>query len=168
MPFFDPPPEPEPQRRRRRRRRDDAWSPPTLEAPTYIADAIVLAEAKEVTVFVHGIASYRTGFALRLEATMRFEAVGEADEHDLRDPFGGWGRRRSEARFGIAFADGRRAEFGDGEWLRAMHEGDGLAISPQGSGGGSGSWRYEATATIDGQRILDAAALAHPFFPSAR
>lgn len=74
-----------------------------------------------------------------------------------------------------------------------MHEGDSLAIAPQGSGGGSGSWRYdlwvrplpppglvtfgvswpeqgidEATATIDGQRILDAAALAHPFFPSAR
>lgn len=195
MPFFaplpEPEPEPEPKRPRRRRRRDDGWSRPTLEAPGYVADAIVVAETTKVAVVVHGIAAYRAGFALCLDAALRFEPARDADDDGLCDPFGGWGRRAAEARFGIAYADGSRAEFGDEHWLRDIQQGEVLAISPVGGGGGGGSWRYdmwvrplpppglvtfgvswpeqgidEATVTIEGQRILDAALLARPLFPS--
>ena len=189
MPFFDDL-SPRKKRRRRRRRRKDEYGRPTLLLPGYLPEACVLAATEDIAVVIHGIACYPSGFALRLEATSRWE--DDHDDEDFFEPFDlPRGARSGGLRFGIEYADRRRGTLDEVRWApRGGGPQSEILIMMDGgsSGGGHSSsdlfveplpppgpvtfaveWPAakieETLQTLDGELFQEAAGRATPLFP---
>ena len=117
MGFFESMPAPPPVRSVRPQ--DGPWMPwmrPKLAVPGSVAADVVLIHTDEVAVIVNGIQAYASGFELSVHARQRRESpngrwmsggprvvpdrVEELDPHELQ---------RRMLRFGVLYADGRRA-----------------------------------------------------------
>jgi hypothetical protein len=138
--FFEPPagpPEPPPPSRR------PPWSaPPENEIGVSVPLRLVLVRNDELALALVDVVAYSTGFALRLTLRLHPEA-DHFDPHELmRQLHGGpMGSTEGKLRFGVEFADGRKAtNLGP---RRPPREGPPpLSLIPQGGGGGgSGSWQ---------------------------
>ena len=167
--------------------------------PGVVALELVVARTDQVAVCVSRLAGYPTGFEFELHT---IAAPGQRDP-DL-DPllFGPYRHRRPRAgteqqlpddmlRFGVQFADGRRATNTGG-----FHHSDdpppGPVMHAGGGGGGGGDWRQSnwvwplpppgpvvfvcewpavgipvTSAEIDAQLVLDAASRAQALFPGS-
>jgi hypothetical protein len=145
--FFEPPPRrPEPPQPPRYRRPD--WSgPPENVAPGVAALDLVLVNTGELAVFVTGARVYPAGFEMTLTVLFRGET-------DVEDPIGmrAFHRRRRGApedeiaperlRFGLRFADGRKATNvgGPPPWSPGEPPPDGAALTERGGSGGERRW----------------------------
>jgi hypothetical protein len=161
MDFFEfPEPPPEPPRER-------YVPPPWVHAPRDLLPGVValellLARTQDAAVCVRRLEAYPAGFALELRVLVRGE-LEELDVLALGPRARQRMRRRPEEpypppellRFGIEFADGRKATnltgvHPGGGRVHAMrgHESgeeppEGPVITSGGGGGGSGGWRQE-------------------------
>jgi len=196
--FFEPPPpappEPEPPP-------TPPWfSAPRGMLPGVIPAELLLARTDEVAVCVTRLAAYTTGFEFEIRT---LAAPGRRDldldpmlfgphRHRLRRPGSAEAMPDQMLRFGVQFADGRKATNTGG-----FHHGEdpppGPVMHEGGGGGGGGDWRQSewvwplpppgpvafvcewpaariplSRAEIDAQIILDAAARARPIFPDDR
>jgi hypothetical protein len=145
--FFEPPPrQPEPSQLTRYRQPE--WSgPPENVAPALAALELVLVNTGELAVFVTGARVYPTGFEMTLTALFRGET-------DVEDPIGmrAFHRRRRGApddqippeqlRFGLRFADGRKAtNVGEpAAWSRGEGRPEGAVLLARGGSGGERRW----------------------------
>jgi hypothetical protein len=143
MSFFEPPPPP-------------PVPPPRPQAPEWVGPPdnvmpasfpldVVLARTDDLALFVHSGRAYRHGFEFTF-------ALHTRTTHDRRsDPMVGWhappGDELSDdvVRFGIAFADGRKATvferrpwWGDPEHVVTPE----IVLSQRGGGGGGSSWDF--------------------------
>jgi hypothetical protein len=168
MGFFADAPEP-----RESRGNGAAWRPPAGQYPApALTSAIELARTDEVALAIIAILAYTTGFEFYL--TARYRRHGAALRLDAE--FGG-------LRFGLQFADGRKATNVRSVPDPAGSEQAGLTLSPTSFGGGQrhrSRWYWvwplpppgpvtficewadhgigERSAVVDGQDILAAAA----------
>lgn len=150
--FFQPPPPPPPEERVRHRQ--PAWAgPPHGMLPGIVPLELVLARSELAAVYVSWLGAYPTGFEFDL---MTVAAPSEDD--DALDPmlFGarrhhmrrrGTGAAIPDAmlRFGVEFADGRRATNTGGRALPGSHAepDEGPVLHSGGGGGGGGRWHQE-------------------------
>jgi hypothetical protein len=161
--FFEfPEPEPEPEPARERPARPPWAGPPENVLPGVVAVELVLARSELAAVCVSRLEAYETGFCLQLLA------LASSDREDL-DPgmFAAHHRRmRGRApgphpppellRFGVQFADGRKATnttpmpFGRGRaHMMSAHSREpeerppGPVLTSRGGSGGDRSWRQE-------------------------
>jgi hypothetical protein len=95
---------------------------------------LVLARTEEVTIAVVDLVAYSTGFALRLTLRLRPEAASDLDP---RQHLYGVGDER--LRFGVEFADGRRATNTDQQnW--GSDEAPLISLVTHRGGGGTRDW----------------------------
>ena len=146
--FFEPPPPPLPEERIRHR--PPVWSgPPHGTLPGVVPLELVLARSEVAAVYVSRLSAYPTGVELDL---MTIAASDEDDEaldptlfgphrHRMRRRAAGTGIPDEMLRFGVEFADGRRAtNTGGGGLPRPDTEPAGPVLHPGGGGGGGGRW----------------------------
>jgi hypothetical protein len=137
--FFDvpAPPEPPPEPRYRL----PPWlGPPRGELPGVVPFELVLARTERVAVCLAALRAYSTGFLVDL-VTLSAED-DEALDPELF-PHHRRGRPTEGLRFGLEFADGRRAtNLGFPPGSRSESP-DGPVLHPRGGGGGGGQWHQE-------------------------
>jgi hypothetical protein len=140
MSFFELPPPPEPEEQQRQ----PAWlGPPENEAGVVVPLNVSLARADEVAVFLLSATAFSTG--IELAGTVRTREQLEA----LHEAFVLHRRRRSAElepelfRFGVEFADGRKATNLGHPFQRAQQDEDPSqpVLIPRGGGGGGRSWQ---------------------------
>jgi len=144
MSFFEPPPPP-PEPPHATAPTPEWVGPPDNELPASFPLDLVLTRTDELALFVHLGRAYVHGFDFTLGLARR--AVPEENGHD---PMMLWhpGRRRGfdEAlRFGIAFADGRKATVFDQRPPWGDPEGEpapDIVLMQRGGGGGGTSWDF--------------------------
>jgi hypothetical protein len=123
--FFEPPPPPErPEPAFEIPEPDPRWGAPSTELGAPVPIRVVLARTDQVAVAVVGMTAYTTGVSLTLG--LRWLAHRNAEDFyaDLERPFGRGAMRRPLAgelppelrRFGVQFADGRKATTLGGPW----------------------------------------------------
>ncbi len=145
MSFFEPPPPPP---ERPPPRRHAPWvGPPENELGTAVATRVVLAQTEELAIAVIDLVAYSTGFAVRLALRIKPDGA-EIDPHTLMTQLGRGGGRPVGAggslpyellRFGVEFADGRRATTLDPR-PRPGGERPEISLSEDGGGGGRGGF----------------------------
>jgi hypothetical protein len=180
--FFEPPP---PSTERQPPGRQPAWvAPPENEIGAAVPLRLLFATTDKLAVAIIDAVAYTTGFALRLAIRFHPEAA-EFDPHELMRQLHG-GMRGSTAdglRFGVEFADGRKAT-NLGPRRPPSEEPPEISLAHHGGGGGgnrgwqTGYWIYplpppgpmtlamawsgrdipEETHTIDAAPIIGAAA----------
>jgi hypothetical protein len=191
MSFFDeaepPPPPPEPVEYRQ-----PPWAgPPQNVVPARVAFEAILAQTGEIAVWVSGGAASPEGLSFSLTAVRRRRSA--ADHGD--DPLWPQPGRSAAVRFGVGFADGRRATTDTRPWERRP-TGDPATDLVLNARGGEGSprrwardfWLWplppegpltfalswveegigEATAEVDAGPIRAAAARAVELWPDDR
>ena len=150
MSFFEPPlpperpeppleiPEPEPW-----------WSAPSNELGAPVPLRVVLAQTDQVAVAVVGLAAYTTGFSLMLGFRWRRPRSGEDLYREMEFPFGRLAMQRplgreippELCRFGVQFADGRKATtLGAQTPWRTGENPPGPILSPESGGGDDREW----------------------------
>jgi len=146
--FFEPPPRrPEPPQPQRYRQPE--WlGPPDNVAPALAPLDLVLVNTGELAIFVTGARVYPTGFEMTLTVLFR-------EETDVEDPIGmrlfhRRGRRGAledqippeQLRFGLRFADGRKAtNVGEpAAWSRGDGRPEGAVLLARGGSGGERRW----------------------------
>jgi hypothetical protein len=132
MSFFGDVPEPDHRVvwREERTREPDWTGPPENAIGATTAIDFVLVNTGDVAVAVAGMTSYPTGVSFSVHLVLR-----EPDyDEDLAAPFFRPGGRNGGFRFGVAFADGRKAT-GDAERGR-----DAIVLTQRGGGGGGATW----------------------------
>lgn len=139
MSFFEPPP-PEPEEQHRQ----PVWlGPPDNEAGVVVPLNVVLARSDEVAVALLSATAFSTGF--ELAATVRTREQLDA----LHEAFVSHRRRRSAElepelfRFGVEFADGRKATNLGHPFHRDQEDEDPSqpVLLQRGGGGGGRSWQ---------------------------
>jgi hypothetical protein len=140
MSFFEPPPPPpEPPQGPP----TPEWiGPPGNELPASVTLDLVLARTDELALFVHSGRAYTRGFAFSVGLTRRHPP------EDGHDPTAVWhpGRRggfEDTLRFGVAFADGRKATIFDRHPWRGdpeHRETPDIVLLQRGGGGGGSTW----------------------------
>jgi hypothetical protein len=133
--FFEQPPEPP---ERPPQRRPPPWhAAPENELGVPVPIALVLARTDELALGLAGVVAYSTGFAVRL--ALRLHPRAELEPRVLMPQLHGFGPRGGDEqlRFGIEFADGRRAtNLGH---RRPPHEEEpDISLVPSGGAGGGG------------------------------
>ena len=163
-------------------RRGGAWDPPAAEFPCAVATGpLVLGRTEAVAVAVIGVWAFRAGFEFWVSA--RFQHA--------QPPASGEMAPQESVHLGVQFADGRKAaNFGRGPKLAQGAAPAGIALSPQGFGGGlrHRDWSYwvsplppaglvtfvcewaaagigEAQASLGGDLIVEAATRSVPLWP---
>jgi len=140
MSFFEPPPpppEPPPGPP------PPEWvGPPDNELPSSFLLDVVLARTNELAIFAHSGRAYERGFEFALALQMR-----ERRDHRMMRWHGGPGATFDDEvlRFGIAFADGRKATTFDAHQWRADPERPvtpDIVLMQRGGGGGGSSWDF--------------------------
>jgi hypothetical protein len=138
--FFEPPPPPEPQ---------PVYRPPPWIAPpaNYLGEPLpvqfVLARTDSVVVAVQRATAYPTGVDLSVAVRRRTARRRGLDE----PPFGyhhelGGKLKNEILRFGVQFADGRKATSLGGFPPLHDKEPSGPVLSPHGGGGGGRRWDF--------------------------
>jgi hypothetical protein len=149
MDFFEPPAPPEPPEPPEFETRP-WWHAPRNELGAATGMRLVLARTGDVVVALLDVVAYTTGVDLKLVVAHRVPR-GESDP--LEPPFGHFMRRTRAGgelppellRFGVQFADGRKATsrgstpFG----LGGEGEPEGPLLSPGGGGGGDDRWESD-------------------------
>jgi hypothetical protein len=145
--FFEPPLR-RPERPQPPRYRQPEWrGPPENVAPALAPLDLVLVNTGELAVFVTGALVYPTGFEMTLTALFR-------EETDVEDPIGMRQFRRhrrgagedeiapEQLRFGLRFADGRKATNVGGPvaWDQGEPPPDGALLVGRGGSGGERRW----------------------------
>ena len=145
MSFFEPPlPPPEPPQ-------DgpptpEWFGPPENELPASFSLDLVLAHTDDVALFVHSGRAYGNGFGFTFGLHLR-----EAHERRAEHPMMSWHAARhgdfddSIVRFGIAFADGRKATvFDPHPWWGETDElpAPDIVLVQGGGGGGGTAWEF--------------------------
>jgi hypothetical protein len=146
--FFEPPPPPPPEERIRHR--PPAWSgPPHGTLPGVVPLELVLARSEVAAVYISRLSAYPTGVEFDLVTIAAPDEDDEALDPMLFGPHGHHMRRRAAStgipdemlRFGVEFADGRRAtNTGGGGFSPPDTEPAGPVLHPGGGGGGGGRW----------------------------
>jgi hypothetical protein len=146
--FFQPPPPPPPEERIRHR--PPEWAgPPHGTLPGVVPLELVLARSEVAAVYVSRLSAYPTGVEFDLMTIAAPEEDDEALDPMLFGPQRHCMHRRSGGpeipdemlRFGVEFADGRRAiNTGGGSFAPPDAEPPGPVLHPGGGGGGGGRW----------------------------
>jgi hypothetical protein len=145
MSFFEPPPPP-PEPPRDAPPAPEWFGPPENMLPASFPLDLVLVRTGELALVVHSGRSYENGFEFTLGLHMRKPREGHADH-----PLMGWHAARhggfddKTLRFGIAFADGRKATifdphpwWGDPERSETPE----IVLMQRGGGGGGARWEF--------------------------
>jgi hypothetical protein len=120
------------------------WLGPPLNALPGIAPVeLVIARTDETVVALAGIHAYPTGFDFSL--CLRLRTVSAREEQQFpylldRAPFEGEPLPDEFLRFGVQFADGRKATNLDRPSYDPEHEPDRPVLSQHGGGGGGSAW----------------------------
>jgi hypothetical protein len=140
MSFFEPPPPPDPPETHRQ----PAWiGPPENEAGATVAARLLLVHRDDLVLLVTDVVAYSSGFSARLALRRRADDLDYDPLHPLVHR-----RRRSaelspeQLRFGIEFADGRRATNVGGFPPPFEDAPAGPVLVMRGGGGGGRSWDY--------------------------
>ena len=146
--FFQPPPPPPPEERVRHR--PPEWAgPPHGTLPGVVPLELVLARSVVAAVYVTWLGAYPTGVEFDLMTVSAPREDEEALDPMLFGPHRHHLRRRGASeeipdemlRFGVEFADGRRAtNTGGGGLSRSDAEPEGPVLHSGGGGGGGGRW----------------------------
>jgi hypothetical protein len=131
-----------------------AWQgPPLRVVPGLLADRVLLAHTDRVAIAVGSLAAYPTGFTFAVETFPRRFEPGDWAGLDAFGPAhagrsAGGGQLPPELfRFGVEFADGRRATSLD-VFAFPEEDPDGPphqpVLRPRGGGGGGGRWTQES------------------------
>jgi hypothetical protein len=140
MSFFESipqPPPPEPVRRR-----VPAWMRSDAVIPGSVPGEVVLIRTEQVAVTIGSVRAYPNGFELTLHARLRRE---DETWPGRPDPFERPGRLGAQVpedvlRFGVMFADGRRAATTSSRWPHGDPDPGWLVLLQNGGGGSSLSW----------------------------
>lgn len=196
MSFFDQPQRPA---ERRRPSRQPAWRvPPENEIGVAVPLRLVLGRSDELAVALIDVVAYSPGFSLRLALRVHPQASDVDPRLVMMQLHGGPGvASEDQLRFGVAFADGRKAtNLGGRPSVRSpSDEAPAISLSGRGGGGGGGGlawefgyWVYplppsgaltlaiawparalaEQTHVLDAAPILAAAALSEVLWPDER
>lgn len=142
--FFPPPPE---RPEREPFPAQPEWlGPPGNVLPGPVAASVLLGRSDQAVVLAHGLLAYPQGLAFDLLIRLR-----NGDAFNAFEPFGhahfggplGPGPLPDDAlRFGVQFADGRKATNLDAtHWeLHGNADPEGPMLTPRGGGGGGGTW----------------------------
>jgi hypothetical protein len=180
--FFQPPPPP--PERKPPGRRPPWFGPPENEIGAAVPLRLLLARTEELAVALVDAVAYTTGFTLRLAIRFHPDAA-DFDPHEVMGQLHGMPRGSTDERlrFGVEFADGRKAT-NLGPRRPPADEPPDISLSHNGGGGGgnrgwqTGYWIYplppsgpmtlaiawsgrdipEETHTIDAAPIIEAAA----------
>ena len=123
------------------------WLGPPLNALPGIAPVeLVIARTDETVIAFAGIHAYPTGFGFTL--CLRLRNVSSREEQQFpylldRAPFGGDPFPDGFLRFGVQFADGRKATNLDRPAYNAEQEPDRPVLNQHGGGGGGSAWDLE-------------------------
>ena len=155
MSFFEPPPPPErPEPPFEIPEPEPWWSAPSNELGAPVPLRVVLARTDQVAVAVVGVTAYTTGVSLTL-ALRRRSSRREEDFYPRMDLFDPLALRRRPSdelppellRFGVQFADGRRATtlgggtpWAVGRGAAVEEEPSGPILSSSGGGGNDREW----------------------------
>lgn len=137
--FFPPPPSPQ---KPEPGPPSPPWTgPPYGVLPGAVALEVVVAQSERAAVYIGRCAAYPTGldFELHVLATA---SAGEGLDPSLNGIYhrpGGRSTYEEMLRFGVAFADGRKASNLSG-FTRSGEEPEGPALWGMGGGGGGGRW----------------------------
>ncbi len=115
--------------------------PPHGVLPGAVALEVVLAQSGQAAVYIGRCAAYPTGLDFELHVLAAASAGDELDP-SLNGVYhlpGGGSTYEEMLRFGVAFADGRKAS-NLGGFTRSGEEPDGPVLWGMGGGGGGGSW----------------------------
>jgi hypothetical protein len=145
MSFFEPPPPP-PEPPQAAMSVPEWLGPPENVVPASFPLELMLARTDELALFVHSGRAYAHGFEFTFGLRTR-----KARERRGDDPMMGWHAARHGTlddemlRFGVAFADGRKATIFDGHpWWGAPEsppEPD-IVLMQRGGGGGGTAWNF--------------------------
>ncbi|MEW2518094.1 hypothetical protein [Actinacidiphila alni] len=129
---FPEPPQPEAPPRRR-----EPWEQPDHVLPASVPGDAVVIRTPDAAVWAGAVQAYPNGFALTLRVVRR----GPGGAYRDPDPFAP-GDAGTGLRFGLEFADGRRAAMGHGMPVRLQQPRDDgpLWLQPNGGGGNHQSW----------------------------
>jgi hypothetical protein len=148
MSFFEPPARPPEGVARAMVVSPPAWLGPPLNALPGIAPVeLVIARTDETVVAIAGIQAYPAGFGFTLCLRLRNASAREEQQFPYlldRAPFGGDPLPDEFLRFGVQFADGRKATNLD----RPPHDPEGQepdrpVLIQHGGGGGGSAWDME-------------------------
>src|SRR4029450_11973429 len=147
MSFFQPPPPPEGPMYRAVAASPPAWlGPPHNVLPGIAPVQLIIARTDKTVVALAGIQAYPAGFGFTLWLRLRNVSAREEQQFpDLltRVPFGGDPLPDEFFRFGVQFADGRKATNLDPPSYDPEHEPDRPVLIPHGGGGGGAVWDME-------------------------
>ena len=120
--------------------------PPQDVLPGIVPVELVIARTDETIVALAGIHAYPAGFGFTL--FLRLRNVSAREEHQFpylldRVPFGGDPLPDELLRFGVQFADGRKATNLDRPDYDPEHEPDHPVLFQHGGGGGGQAWDME-------------------------
>ena len=144
MSFFEPPPPP-PEPPHAAAATPEWVGPPDNEVPASALVDLVLTRTDELAVFVHSGRAYTHGFEFTVGLARR-----KPPTENGHDPMMLWhpGRRRGfddALRFGVAFADGRKATIFDQQrwWGDPQNqETPDIVLMQRGGGGGGSTWDF--------------------------
>lgn len=187
--FFPPPPAP---RGPERQPPSPEWlGPPYGVLPGAVALEVVLAQNEQAAVYLGRCAAYPAGLDFELHVVASASA-GDLDPslNGIYQRHGGGTNYEQMLRFGIAFADGRKAS-NVGGLTRPGEEPKGPVLWGMGGGGGGGRWHQDfwmwplppegplsfvcewpaagialTRVDVDSQPLRDAAARARALFPN--
>ena len=144
MSFFEPPPPPEPPPATPQT--PEWFGPPDNVLAAAFPLDLVIARTEELALFVHSGHAYEKGFEFTFGLRRRTPPEGNG-----HDPMTAWYHMRgtrfddSVLRFGVAFADGRKATVFDRHPWSADPEGrdhPDIVLMQRGGGGGGSSWDF--------------------------
>jgi hypothetical protein len=148
MGFFEPPPPPpEPEPEEHDWEAPEWIGPPSNVLGAPVALQVMLHRSDQLAIAVTGIVVFRTGFKF----SVLTKATRDAELEEMGPPHWMWRHRRLAEglpddlfRFGVQFADGRKAT----NLISGLHgldpdqvPGDGPVLSQRGGGGGGGDWK---------------------------
>ena len=138
--FFDPPPPPPPPPPRPPQL---PWTgPPEGVLGGFAPVRAVLIKGESLLIVVDGFVVYPTGFELVLTTVQR--EAEEAPHPMFPHPHASAGQAEM-LRFGVGFADGRKATNLESAapWATPPRDAGTMVLMPRGGGGGGGRWRQE-------------------------
>lgn len=147
MSFFEPPARPAEGVFRAVAVSPPAWlGPPHNVLPGIAPVELVIARTEETVVAIAGIQAYPAGFGFTLCLRLRNVSAREEQQFPYlldRVPIGGDPLPDEFFRFGVQFADGRKATNLDEPSYDPEHEPDRPVLLQQGGGGGGDRWDME-------------------------
>jgi len=132
--FFEP--IPSPPERRDPGRQSPWFSPPENEFGVSVPIRLVLTQIDELALALVDVVAYSTGFALRLALRVPPGAAG-LDQRGFMIHPGPMGSSEEQFRFGVRFADGRKAT-NLGPWPPPGNAPPAISLVQRGGGGGRG------------------------------